>query len=240
MDSLYENWFLKFLIDGTAWIFARFQSGYLRHYLMIIAGFLVVLVGYTLGSKAGFSLPGFDLGHLKIYEYALAGLIVVAAIATVIAKERLAAIISLGVVGALVVAFWVIYSAPDLALTQLLIEIVTVVLFVLVFFHALPFAKVKLSRRASLRDGLVALAVGGLITTLMLVAIYNPFFPNEVFPSLPKYFIENAEGEAGARNIVNVIIVDFRGYDTMGEITVLSIAVIALFCLHKLRKKEKQ
>jgi multicomponent Na+:H+ antiporter subunit A len=235
MDSMYENGLLRFLINGTAWTFDRFQSGKLRHYLMIMVSLIVGLVGYTMYSKAGLSLPGFNLAHLELYEYALAGLIISAAIATVLAKERLSGIISLGVVGALVVAFWVIYSAPDLALTQLLIEIVTVILFMLVFFHALPFARVKLSPRAFIRSVLIAVCFGGLITTLMLTAVYNPFFP-----SLRDYYIANAHELAGARNIVNVIIVDFRGYDTMGEITVLSIAAIALFCLHKLRKKGDQ
>ncbi|MFC1994583.1 hydrogen gas-evolving membrane-bound hydrogenase subunit E [Chloroflexota bacterium] len=234
-DHIYDKWILGFLVRGTVSIFNRFQSGYLRHYLMIIMVFLLGLTGYTLVTKAGFSLPGFDLSHLQIYEYALAGLMIAAALATVLARERLAAIVALGALGGLIVVFWVVYSAPDLALTQLLIEIVSVILFVLVFFHALPFIKARVSRRASARDALIAVSFGGLITVLMLLAIHNP-----IFPSISDYYAQNALVEAGAKNIVNVIIVDFRGYDTMGEITVLAVSAIALFCVHRLRKREKE
>jgi len=236
MNHIYENVFLKFLIDGTHSIFNRFQSGYLRHYLMIMVLLITGLVGYTIVAKSDLSLPGFSLRGLEFYEYALAALIVIAAMGTVLAKERLAAIIAIGAVGTLVVVFWLVYSAPDLALTQLLIEIVSVVLFVLVFFHALPFAKAKMSKGSVARDAAVAICFGGMITVLMLTVIYGGFFDD----SLRNYYFEHAEHEAGARNVVNVIIVDFRGYDTMGEITVLSIAAIALFCLHKLRKREKE
>ena len=237
MSGIYENWVLRFMIDGTAWIFNRFQSGYLRHYVMMVVLFIVGLVGYTIVAKSDLSLPGFSLVGMEVYEYVLAGLIIAAAFVTVLAKERLSAIIAIGVVGALVVVFWVMYSAPDLALTQLLIEIISVVLFVLVFYHALPFAMPKIPRGALVRDLAISVCFGGLITILMLTAIYNG---TDFDSFLRDAYIENAHHLAGARNIVNVIIVDFRGYDTMGEITVLSIAAIAVFCLHKLRKKEDQ
>ena len=236
MNYVYDNVVLKFLIDGTHWIFDRLQSGYLRHYLLMMVILITGLVGYSIAAKADLSLPGFSLGGLEPYEYALAGLIIIAAIGTVLAKERISAIITVGAVGILVVVFWLVYSAPDLALTQLLIEIVTVVLFVMVFFHALPFAKGKISKGSVGRDALVAICFGGMITILMLTVLYGGFFDD----TLRNYYFEHAQHEAGARNIVNVIIVDFRGYDTMGEITVLAIAAIALFCLHKLRKGEKQ
>lgn len=234
---LYERWFLGFMIDGTAWIFNRFQSGYLRYYLMMISLFIMGLVGYTLVVKSDLTFPGFSLNGIELYEYALAGLMIVAAIATVLARERVSAIIAIGAVGALVVVFWVLYSAPDLALTQILIEIISVVLFVLVFYHALPFAKPKMPRTTLLRDIAISVGFGALITVIMLTVIYDGT-PFDSF--LRDAYLANAHEVAGARNIVNVIIVDFRGYDTMGEITVLAIAAIALFCLHKLRKKESQ
>lgn len=232
-DYVYTKWIMEFLTKSTVSLFNRFQSGYLRHYLMISLVFIIGLTGYTLAIKSSFSLPGFDLGHLKIYEYALAGLMIIATLATVLARERLVAIVSLGALGTLVTVFWIIYSAPDLALTQLLIEIVSVVLFVLVFFHALPFAKTMVSGKASIRDALIAVSFGSMITIMMLLAIHNPFSA-----SISNYYAENAHNLAGGNNIVNVIIVDFRGYDTMGEITVLAISAIALFCVHRLYKKE--
>ena len=140
---------------------------------------------------------------------------------------------ALGLVGAMVIGVWIIYSAPDLALTQILIEIVTLVLFVLVFSHSLPFAKVKSTPSHLIRDIIISGSVGVVVTGLMWMVIFN-----RQAPSIRPFFVDKALTEGGGHNIVNVIIVDFRGYDTMGEITVLAIAAIALFSLHRLRKRE--
>jgi multicomponent Na+:H+ antiporter subunit A len=163
---------------------------------------------------------------------------IVAAVATVRARSRLSAIISLGVVGIAVTLFFVFYSAPDLALTQLLIEVLTVILLVLVFFRVKPDPNLRAADgRRVLRWGI---AIGmGLFGAGFVLA--NHLY--QVAPSISPYFLANALPIGQGGNVVNVILVDFRGYDTLGEITVLGLAALGGYAvlrspqLHALRRQ---
>jgi multicomponent Na+:H+ antiporter subunit A len=104
-----------------------------------------------------------------------------------------------------------------------------VILFVLAFYHLPHFAQLS-TPRARLRDGLIALLAGALMTALVLSAVGY-----QLYPGISHYFVDNSLPLAHGRNIVNVILVDFRGIDTMGEIAVLGIAAIGVFALLKLR-----
>jgi multicomponent Na+:H+ antiporter subunit A len=211
------------------------QSGYLRYYLLMIIGTTVGLTAYTLAARGGF--PRMDgLTDVRFYEVGVAALIFLAAVAAVRARSRLAAVAALGVVGYGVALVYVLFGAPDLAMTQVLIESLTVILLVLVFYHLPRFASLS-PQRARHRDALVALATGGLMTALVLVATSVRFHP-----PISDYFAENSFVQAHGRNIVNVILVDFRGVDTLGEITVLALAGVGAYALLKLRleKKEKK
>jgi len=211
---------------------ALLQSGYLRLYL------LVVIVVTTL--MAG--IPIFTLGDLKIsldvwdfrfYELGLAVLIVLAAVAATFSTSRLGAIAALGVVGYGIALLYILFGAPDLAITQFLIETLMVILFVLVFYY-LPRIAVFSTPRVRLRDGLIAASAGALMT--LLVMAVNSI---QLRPSIAGYFAENSVPLAHGRNIVNVIIVDFRALDTLGEITVLGVAGIGVFALLKLRRSKE-
>jgi multicomponent Na+:H+ antiporter subunit A len=207
------------------------QSGYLRSYLLIIMVTTVGLVGYTLITRAG--LPEQLLwGEVRFYEIALAALVLLAAGMTIVARSRLSAVALLGVVGFGVALFYVLYGAPDLAMTQILIETLTVTLFVLVFYHLPRFSRLS-SRATRIRDATVALATGSLMTMLVLAATETPRRS-----ALAPFFIENSKELAHGSNIVNVILVDFRGLDTLGEITVLAVAAIGVFSLLKLRPRK--
>src|SRR5690606_7628161 len=123
--------------------------------------------------------------------------------------SRLTAIISVGVVGYLIALFFVLFRAPDLALTQLTIETVSVALFLLCFYH-LPQLKKELTRvRFRLTNMLISIGVG-LVITLIALSVQGI----SVFESISQYFVEHSYSEAGGKNIVNVILVDFRGFDT--------------------------
>jgi multicomponent Na+:H+ antiporter subunit A len=155
-------------------------------------------------------------------------LILAAAWVTVRVGSRLAAIVAMGAVGYGVALIFVQFGAPDLAMTQLTIETMTVVLFVLVI-HRLPlFSRISHGWSTSL-DAVVALAAGGLMTVLALVAMTE-----HRGSRLAEYFAEQSLPAAHGRNIVNVILVDFRGMDTLGEITVLALAGAGVFALLKL------
>ena len=101
---------------------------------------------------------------------------------------------------------------------------------VLVLYKLPRFLPFTTSKPAKLRDGLVAIMVGGLMTTLVLIITAIP-----TESRLAPYFAENSYLLAHGHNVVNVILVDFRGFDTMGEITVLGIAAIGVYGLLKLR-----
>ena len=209
------------------------QNGNLRHYLLTIMGTTAVLVLGTLASDAlarPFPAPRDGLwADLRAYEALIAVLILAAAITAVRMPHRLGAVAALGVVGYGVALLYILFGAPDLAMTQFMIETLTVLLFVFVFYHLPRFGTLS-SRPAHVRDALVALAFGGMITALILAAAAVP--PDLV---LTPYFAENSRPLAHGRNIVNVILVDFRGIDTLGEITVLAIAAVGVHALLKLR-----
>ncbi|HUE72389.1 MAG TPA: putative monovalent cation/H+ antiporter subunit A [Pirellulaceae bacterium] len=210
------------------------QSGYLRLYLLTILVTTVGLVGYTLLRRV--ELPRReDWFDGALHEASLvSGLIALAVLATILARSRMRAIVALGVVGYGVALLFVLFGAPDLAMTQFLVETLTVILFVLVFYYLSP--SEPFSRpTARLRDATVAIAVGALMTVLVLVTASADWYP-----SVSGYYAERSVPDAHGRNIVNVILVDFRGLDTLGEITVLAVAAIGVYALLHLRPERRQ
>ncbi len=208
------------------------QTGRLRDYLMVIFISTTLLVGYTLFTRV--DAPTFDnLAPFYWLDGAIAGLILLSSLAAVTAKHRLLAIIALGLAGLGVTMFYVIYAAPDLALTQIAIEALSVVLFVLVF-RRLPDFRSLSTRAGKLRDAMVALAGGAMMTGLVLMATAFPHTE-----SVASELAARAYPEGHGRNVVNVILVDFRALDTMGEITVLAIASMGVFALLNLRERPR-
>jgi multicomponent Na+:H+ antiporter subunit A len=209
------------------------QNGYLRYYLLIIIATTVVAVGLTLTGQGVFALS-LRWSDIYFYELALAVLILLATLTATLTSSRLGAVAALGVVGYSIALIYILFGAPDLAMTQFLVETLMVILFVLVFYF-LPRFAVLSPARARVRDSVVALLAGGLMTALVMIATSVQYHP-----SVAHYFAEQSVQLAHGRNIVNVILVDFRALDTLGEITVLGIAGIGVYALLKLRLgKEK-
>jgi multicomponent Na+:H+ antiporter subunit A len=161
-------------------------------------------------------------------EMVLAFLAIIAALSVARAQTRLGAIISLGVVGIAVTLFYVLFSAPDLALTQLLIEVLTVVLLVLVFAKVPPDRLPPIGLRRQAFVLFVSLAAGLFGFGLVL---FNVAPALHVADSISGFYLANSLSQAHGANVVNVILVDFRGFDTMGEITVLAIAALGGYAL---------
>jgi multicomponent Na+:H+ antiporter subunit A len=221
------------VLDGTmglARIVTRvFQSGYLNRYLLFVLFTTVGLGGYTLFFRAGSSWPK-EILDVRFYEAGLVVVMLLAAVAAIRSRNRLTTVIALGVVGYGVGLIFLFFGAPDLAMTQILVETLTVILFVLVFFRLPQFIVLTRSAGMRLLDAAIALATGGLMTALVLTAVKVQWKP-----SIASYFSENSLSLAKGHNIVNVILVDFRGFDTLGEITVLSVAGVGVYGLLKLR-----
>lgn len=206
------------------------QHGYLRLYLLIIVLTAGGLVGYTLFNRYGLNI-GSSWSGVSFHEATVAVLMLLATLAAVVSNSRLATIVGLGVVGYGLSLLFVFYGAPDLAMTQLAVETLTVIILALTLYHLPRFSRLS-STVSRTRDALVALAVGGLVFLLALTALAVP-----VQSRLTPFFAENSVTLAKGRNIVNVILVDFRALDTLGEITVLAVAALGIYALLKQRKE---
>ncbi|MGH4026307.1 MAG: hydrogen gas-evolving membrane-bound hydrogenase subunit E, partial [Pseudonocardiaceae bacterium] len=197
----------------------RLQVGSLPTYLAVILGVLLVLPGTAM--ILGGTLPAGQALYHHPMQLPLGIVVVLAAVAVVKARRRFTAVLLVGVIGYGMGGIFVVEGAPDLALAQFLIETLSLVVFVLVL-RRLParFTQVPTRRRVQLRNALVALG-GGLLMAFSAVVVSAA---RNVPPSASAEFIRLAPAEAGAYNVVNAIIVDFRALDTVGEITVLLIA----------------
>jgi len=210
-----------------------FQNGYLRNYISIIVLFLVVLVGYIMIGNTRFTIDYDSLSKITVYEITNTFILIAGIFYTVFTQSRLAAVAGMGVVGLSICLIFVFYSAPDLAMTQFSIDTLTVILFVLVLYKLPKYLKLS-DYKTRLRDGVLSTIFGILITVLALEVLSEP-----VSKEVGKFYAANSYIEAHGKNVVNVILVDFRGTDTLIEISVLSIAAVGVFGLMKLRLKMK-
>ncbi|MDN5567621.1 MAG: DUF4040 domain-containing protein, partial [Paracoccus sp. (in: a-proteobacteria)] len=174
---------------------------------------------------------GLSTAGVHPVQWTVLALIIVGSILVVWTHSRMTAVAGMGVVGIGVSLIFIIFSAPDVAITQLLVEVLVVVLVSLVMLR-LPY----LPRRStkSFRAGHAIIAGGvGVVTTFLVVSVLGSNFD----PRLTAFFEKTAYPDAHGRNIVNVILVDFRALDTFGEITVVTIAAIAAYALLRGTKK---
>jgi multicomponent Na+:H+ antiporter subunit A len=199
------------------------QSASLRSYVLIVAATAIGLV--TTGLARDGKLPVLrQLTPVEFHEGVLAALVIAGALSAAVARTTMTAVLSVGVVGYGVAVTYALRGAPDLAMTQFAVETLTVVIFVLVFSRLRGFGDLS-SRFTKARDAVVAIAAGAIVTTLVLF-----IGASGTTSRLSTYFAETAP-DAHGFNIVNVILVDFRGFDTMGEITVLATVAIGVRAL---------
>lgn len=203
------------------------QNGVLGSYLLVTIGTTVALGAYALVTRVG-TFP-LVLDPVRPGEVAIALAMMAGAVAVVRARSILFAVAALGVVGYGVAIVFLLFGGPDLALTQFAIETLSVLLFVLVL-RRLPRLRKLSPPGERVRDGVVAVAGGVFVTVLILAATAAP----HPMP-LRDYFGAASLAFANGRNVVNVILVDFRGFDTLGEITVLAVAALGVMALLRLR-----
>ncbi|MFB3779712.1 MAG: putative monovalent cation/H+ antiporter subunit A [Bryobacteraceae bacterium] len=204
------------------------QSGYLRYYLLTIVGAAVALTGFALIRSKAVPRPSV-FSDVHWHEAALVAVILVSVLVAVRTASRLTAVAALGVVGVAIAVLFGLFGAPDLAMTQIVVETLTVILLVLVLYHLPDFSRLT-PRGGRRRDAIVAVAGGVLMAGLVLAAAAVPHSPG-----VASYYLENSYPLAHGRNVVNVILTDFRALDTLGEITVVAVAGLGLFALLRLR-----
>ena len=190
------------------------------------------MVGTALVAVPGFGAFAPEM-NVQPHEFLIVVVIIAGAIAAALAKSTMAAVLSLGVVGYGVATTFLLFGAPDLAMTQFSVETLTVVIYVLVFRHFRNLGALS-PRGVRYRDACIAAGIGILVGGLVLSVSTT-----ETAPRLREYFAEFGPTLGHGRNIVNVILVDFRGFDTMGEITVLATAAIGVRALLRLAGAER-
>ncbi len=218
----------KFRDFATLWT-RLLQNGYLRIYVLVIISFLATLLAYKSFTQVKFYVDLSQVSPLTSAEMVVMFILIAAVIYIVYTPSRLAAVAAMGVVGYCICLIFVLYSAPDLAMTQFAIDTLTVILFVLVLYR-LPKYITYSNWLIRIRDGLISLFFGTLITILGLEVLNEP-----TSKETTNFFADNSYTLAKGKNVVNVILVDYRGIDTMVEITVLTIAALGVFALLKLQ-----
>ncbi len=229
LNSLYDGGIVKGE-RGALQFTNGYMTGFIRTYLVYIFSFLIAVLLFSMWYKGAFAFDTENLAPIGVYEIVIALLLVISSITILFAKSRLTSIIALGAAGYTVSLFFVLFRAPDLALTQLVIETVSVALFLLCFYHLPKLSRHEERMTFKLGNALISLGVG---ITVAIIAISS--YSTKLFGSISEYYIENVYDEAGGKNMVNVILVDFRGFDTLFEICVLAIASLGIFAMIKLR-----
>jgi len=216
---------LQKIIAGARRLLRCLDRGSLRGYLAWVIGAAIWLVASALlsapqigGGVRASAVDGSALLYLSIA--------VCAALLVVFwQRQRLRAILALGVVGLMSALIFARFSAPDLALTQIAVEVVSTLLLLLALKFLPQRAAPEIVDWRRARDILFALAGGAAVALLAYAVMTRPI------DSISQYFLEHSVPDGGGRNVVNVILVDFRGFDTLGEITVLLIAAVAIVAL---------
>ncbi|MEN0588234.1 Na+/H+ antiporter subunit A [Kurthia gibsonii] len=234
LNGLY-NRLMRFADVDSQKLSNLYMTGSMRHYLMYMFAFMVVAVISTLFMSNGFNYSTANTAEVGIFEIATLIVMIIGTLTVLIARTRLTAIIALGAVGYSVALFFIIFNAPDLALTQLVIETVSVALFLLAFYHLPKMSRHEERMPFKINNFLIALGVGVMVTLVALSAQSQ-----KLLPSISQYYKDTVYTKAGGGNIVNVILVDYRGFDTLFEITVLSIAGMAILGMIKLRRPKKE
>jgi multicomponent Na+:H+ antiporter subunit A len=203
------------------------QHGYLRGYVAtVVAGTAFLTVGTMLGTGA-FGVPE-TTGSIRFYEPVIAIVAFGGALVVVLARTRVVAAIGLGIVGYGVALMYLLFGAPDLALTQVLVETLLVLLFVFAFYRLPRFTNLT-TPRVRLRDMTFSIGVGVMVMALMTTAL-SIQRDSDVSAEISRL----AKPVGHGSNIVNVILVDIRALDTLGEISVLLVAAIGVTALLRL------
>ncbi|MBN9671145.1 putative monovalent cation/H+ antiporter subunit A [Roseibium aggregatum] len=219
------------IVGFSGWLTRKLQNGKMQTYMMLIFIFTAVAVllpGFMTGS-----LPAWPkLPDYRFYEWGILFIAVLGLIAVLIAKTRLTAIVSLGIQGFAVALIFMMFGAPDLSFTQFMVETLSVVILALVMTRLNLSPSDHRPAPAAFLTGVVAVAVGLGLTLTLLAITQQPFDSR-----LSDFFAQYSRAIAHGRNIVNVIIVDFRGFDTLGEIAVVVLTGLCVLALIRVRTK---
>lgn len=210
------------------------HNGLLRTYVMWTAatGSLLALAGFAAARGA----LGIDGLAVPLAVAVVLGIAVLAGVAVATASSHVASVLTLSILGFMIAIFFILASAPDLALTQLVVETLILLIFLLVL-QRLPSVYLDVRPLVLARDTGVSILVGTMAFVSVLLTAPKP----DADPtSVAAYYTEQAIPGGGGSNVVNVILVDFRAFDTLGELLVVTIAAIAILVLVTMRTRGKE
>lgn len=216
---------LAFLVQSMRSCNETIYNGSLPRILFVLLLTSTVLGGWTF-FKSNYAAGGREL--LPVNGVVVVGWILVIAACYIVVRQhrsRLVALLTVNIVGLVSAGAFVLLSAPDLALTQIAVEVVTLILMLLAL-HFLPKETLlETSAWRQYRDVSLAIASGSGVGYLSWAMMTHDF------QSISNYYIQHSKPLGGGANVVNVILVDFRGFDTFGEIMVIGIAAISIFSM---------
>lgn len=217
------------LIRGSSRLTDLYMTGCLTTYLIYIILATMIFTAVPIIQNQFLSTLSMDnMANVEWLEIVMVAVTSVAAVCLCNIKKRVDAILALGAVGFMISLFFVLFSAPDLALTQLLVETVTLVLYVLVL-RQLPLGMhpEKPSSRKKITFRFVISVTFGIFVGFLSFFSHS----NRLYQPISWFYTQNSKTLGGGNNVVNVTLVDFRGLDTLGEITVLCLAALGVYVL---------
>ncbi|WLV24679.1 Na+/H+ antiporter subunit A [Aciduricibacillus chroicocephali] len=226
IDALYQK--ILSSLEHIAGSSTRlYMTGYTTDYLVYVYVSFALLISPMLFVQGGFQIDFSRDAPLELFEVIMTAVMITSAIGIVLSRTRLTSVIFNGVLGYSISFFFVLFRAPDLALTQLVVETVTTALF-LASFYFLPSLKIENTTKKKRVSKLLIATATGTIFTITALAVKS--FVQ--FDSISSFF-EDSVQLSGGENIVNAILGDFRAFDTMLEAIVLFIAGLGVYVLIK-------
>lgn len=230
-EAMYERIFSA-IVRLSKWQTAKLQTGHLHDYVFFIVGTTTVFTGWVLFRSMD-GLPVIQFAQFDLWIAALVTLMGVAAICAVVSERYFLILGALGTIGFGIALLFAYYGAPDLAITQLMVEALTVVLFMFVIY-GLPSIRRFSGRLTRVRDAVLAAVFGLVVALLAWLAVDLQFAP-----AISDTLAAMSYPEAKGKNVVNVILVDFRALDTFGEIAVVAAAALGIAALMSSRRVSK-
>jgi multicomponent Na+:H+ antiporter subunit A len=224
--------FIRGLVKGSTALTRRLQTGSMEFYVTTV--FVVLGISLFVALYKADEWPQVPaVPSLFIYEWAVILICVIGLFSVIFAKNRLTAIVSLGIQGFGVALLFMLMGAPDLAFTQFMVETLSVVILALVMTRLRLLPQDHRSAYQTFQDGFIALGVATAMTLILLGVVQTEFDP-----TLSEFFNAYSYTIAQGKNIVNVILVDFRGVDTFGEIAVVMVSGLAILALIRILPKK--
>ena len=220
------------LVKLSFYVTRIIQPGRLEFYVTITFAIIALVLLVPLFAYGELpAMPNWPADML-LHEITFIVIAIIGLIAVLTAASRLTAIVALGIQGFAVAVLFLLFGAPDLAFTQFMVETLSVVILTLVMTRLRLSPSDHRKRRQKVLDGTIALACGTGFALMLLKATERPFNTG-----LTEFFSAYSKIIAHGNNVVNVIIVDFRGTDTLGEIAVVMITALAVLALIRIRAK---